>query len=167
MHPYAPFHGGLVLAERLPGTAAYPVQLGDGRLVGYVRTETKLFTRNFHVVDPSQRIQLGYGSRYDTRGWGYRTVTARNELLVGLEMPVFRGPRGQSRVHLPGGRVLYTNHLGSLRTFELVDALGAVQGRLDGWAWHLYAPVLSIAQAAALAQSLKQAVQAQRRSTYS
>ena len=174
MQPFAPFTGVLVLADRAMFGSTSPVMLGNGEPVASIRWHNWTARARFEILDPAGSSLLASGSRVGFWGRSYRVLGPRQEPVMDLKLSGW-GPSGRSAVTLPSGRLLSTKGNWSARKFAVVDETGASVAQLvttgsrfsfrpDSLAFELKSPVLSIVQAIGLAQCMRAAVEAQRKS---
>jgi hypothetical protein len=169
-----PFTGVLVLPDRAPFGTISPVSLGDGRPVASIRWHNWSMRARFEILDAPGTTTLATGGTANLWGRRYRLLGGRSEVLLELKLSPW-GPAGRSRITLPDGRLLSAKGNWTSRKFSVVDEAGVPVARLvttsapfswrpDSLAFELQAPVLSIVQAIGLAQCMRAAVEARRRS---
>jgi hypothetical protein len=172
MDVFAPYIGMLLLPDKAPFGRESPVTLADGRAVATIRWHTWTMRARYEILDPASGAVLAAGCRQGLGGRNYVLTDAAGGELLHLRLG-FWGPSRPGVLALPGGRTLSTRGNWSSRRFtvsdeqnrpvaELVNNSRLLSLRPDSLALELRAPVLSIAQAIGLAQSMRAAVESQR-----
>lgn len=170
MDAYSPYAGTLVIPDQLVAGDS-PVHLTEGEVVLKIRRPMLPIRGAFELLDPDGE-PLAYGRakgfvrpRYPLEAPDGTTLL---ELVLGL-----KGASGASTVTLPDGRRLSAQGTWwTLRRFSVLDGEAEVAAaypatnefpfRPDAYVFELRRPVLSIAQAVGLAQSLRAAARSAR-----
>jgi hypothetical protein len=182
MEPYAPFTGVILLPDRAPFGSVSPVSLADGTPVASIRWHNWSMRARFEILDPNGARMLAaggaanlWGRRYELQGPA--ALSGAAEALLELKVSLW-GLVGSSTVTLPDGRILNAKGNWTSRKFMVTDATGLPVARIvntsnllswrpDSLAFELTAPVLSVVQAIGLAQCVRAASEARRRSAAS
>jgi len=174
MELFRPFAGVLVLPDRAVFGKTSPVTLDTGEPVAAIRWHNWTPRARFEILDPAESSVLASGSRSGILGRSYQVLGPRQEPVLSLKISGW-GPAGRSTVTLPTGRVLSAKGNWSARKFTVADERGGVVAQLvttssafslrpDSFAFELTTPVLSVIQAIGLAQCMRAAAEARRRS---
>jgi hypothetical protein len=174
MELFAPFTGVLVLPDRAVFGKTSPVMLGTGEPVAAIRWHNWTPRARFEILDPAGSNVLASGSRVGFWGRSYQVLEPTQEPVLDLKVSGW-GLSGRSTVTLPDSHVLSAKGNWWARKFTVTDEHGALVAQLirtssafsfrpDSLAFELTTPVLSIVQAAGLAQCMRAAAEAQRSS---
>jgi hypothetical protein len=172
MDLHVPFSGQLLLPDNLLPHGETPVELTDGQMVAQIR-RSLLQWRSFGILDADGN-DVAEGRAAGLMRRRYTVTRADGAQLLELSLG-WRGTAGRSRVTLPDGRELTVRGSSFRRTFSIRDADGAELGTIrpdrnltkamslftQAYRVTLHQPVLSVVQAAGLAQCLRKAVKAQ------
>jgi hypothetical protein len=171
----APFTGTLLLPDKLLPHGDSPVELPDGRMVAKINWNI-LAWGSFTILDPAgQEIAAGKVTGLTQRT--YEISGADGGTVLRLELG-WRGAAGRSTLSLPDGGELTLKGATFRRRWSILDGgdaevatiigtSGAFSLRKDAYAFELRQPVLSVVQAVAAAQSLREAVKSARQTTRS
>jgi hypothetical protein len=174
MNPHSPFTGVLLLPDRQPFGTVAPVTLGSGQPVATIRWHRWTGRARFDVLDSASAVVLAEGQKEGFFGKRYAVTAAGGAALLGIEFG-FWG-LGRSWITLPDGVQLTAEGNWTGRRFTIRDGAGDPVAQLantsaflsfrpDSFALELLRPVLSIVQAAALAQCIRAALEAQQSSS--
>lgn len=177
MQLFAPYTGVILLPDRAPFGTTSPVALGDGQPVALIRWQNWSMRARFEILDATGTATLAAGGRANLWGRRYQVLDLNSRVLLELKLGVW-GPVGRSTITLPDGRQLAAKGNWTSRKFlledrsgqtvaQLVTTSGLLSWRPDSLAFELRVPVLSVVQAIGLAQCMRAAVEAQRRSAAS
>jgi hypothetical protein len=166
----APYAGVLLLPDRQPFGTTAPVTLDTGQQVAMVRWHRWSVRARFDILDAAGSGVLAEGQREGFWGRRFAVVDPTGRPLLDVK---FGGLTAiKSSVVLPNGTELTAHGNWTSRKFSVEDGSGAEVARLvttsavfsfrsESLALELLTPVLSIVQAAALAQCIRAAVEAQ------
>ena len=177
MQLFAPHAGVILLPDRAPFGTTSSVSLGDGQPVALIRWQNWSMRARFEILDATGTATVAAGGRANLWGRRYQVLDLNSRVLLELKLSVW-GPAGRSTVTLPDRRQLLAKGNWTSRKFllqdrsgetvaQLVTTSGLLSWRPDSLAFELRVPVLSIVQAVGLAQCMRAAVEAQRRSAAS
>lgn len=164
MDLHAPFVGTLFLPDRVAKQRASAVMLPDGRPVAWLTWEKRL--RRFEVLDPRGAVVArGRNQGIFLRDW-YEVWLSRGGRVLVLSLHTWRGIDGKSTVTVPTGGPLAVQRGRGDRRFTIGDARQPVIGAIsstggpprsgpDSYALHIDRPVLTLVQAAGLAQCVR------------
>jgi len=174
MEAFAPFTGVLILPDRAVLGKMSPVTLDTGEPVAAIRWHNWTARARFEILDPAGTSVLASGSRVGFLGRTYQVLGPRQEPVLDLKLSGW-GLSGRSTITLPDRQVLSAKGNWSARKFTVADERGTLVAQLittssafslrpDSFAFELATPVLSIVQATGLAQCMRAAAEARRRS---
>jgi hypothetical protein len=173
MNPHSPFAGVLLLPDRQPFGTIAPVTLGSGEPVAAIRWHRWTGRARFDVLDATGDGLLAEGRKESYFGKQYVLTTPGGAALASIEFG-FWG-LGKGVIELRDGVQLTAEGNWTGRKYEFYDANGGQVARLastssflssrDSLALELGRPVLSIVQAAGLAQCIRAALESQRSSS--